>query len=154
MKKLLLLTIIVLSIFSSKAIAEKIPIKIEPTRIISTHNDEIELGDWIPFSVINDIYVKDKLYIKKGEPIYGFVDFFHPNGWAGDNAEIRFKKFQTKNIYGKEITINYPLDIDGNSAKANDLKVHFVSQILIIFRGAEIFIEPDTKMFNLFIERL
>jgi len=158
MKKLLLLGLIIILSNIQSALAEKIPVRIAPTQVISTHHDELEVADWISFEIVNDIYINDKLYIRKATPIYGCVDFFKPNGWVGDSAEIYFKNFETKNIEGKKITINYPLKLNGNSLKANDLKQllswelpSILSSYFILIRGSEIFIEPDTRTFNLFI---
>jgi len=156
MKKSLLLILVLLCSFQT-AFAEKIPIRITPAQIISTKQDEIEMGDWVSFDVVNNVYVNDKLYISKGTPIYGFVDFFHPNGWAADSADIKFKTFKTLDTKGNKITIDYPLTINGNSKKANDIKQYLswqyaISGLLILVRGSEIYIEPDKELFNLFIE--
>lgn len=45
--------------------AEKLPIKITPTQVITTSADEIEVGDWIKFKTVNDVFYKNKLLIKK-----------------------------------------------------------------------------------------
>lgn len=152
MKKYFLLTIFLI-LFSHAAFAEKISVRIEPAQIISTHHDETEIGDWIEFKAVNDVYISDKLYIKKGTPVWGFVEFFHPNGWAGDSAEIQFKTFKTTDVNREKITINYPLVISGNSLKANDIKQYISWELTSFLRGSEIYIEPDKKVFNLFIER-
>lgn len=152
MKKFLLLFLVL--ICSLQAVhAEKIAVRITPAEIISTNQDEIEMGDWVSFRVVNNVYVADKLYIKKGTPIFGFVDFFHPNGWAGDSAEIKFKLFKTIDTNGEKVTIHYPLNINSNNKKPKDIKQYFSLKVLIILRGTEIYIEPDEQVFNLFIER-
>lgn len=153
MKKLLVLFLLFVSSMFNAAFAEKIPVRITPLQIISTNNDEIEIGDWIKFAIVNDVFVDNKLYLKKGAPIFGFVDFFHPNGWVGDNAEIKFKTFKTIGINDKPIIINYPLNINGNTARANDIKQYISWVLTTLVRGSEIYIEPDTKTFNIFIER-
>ena len=135
------------------AIAEKISVKIAPAQIISTHHDEVELGDKIPFEVVNDVTIDGKLYIKKGTIIYGTVDFVHPNGWAGDNAEIWFKTFLITTSENKKINVDYTLKIKGNNDKANNIKQALAYYILRLIRGSEIYVEPDTKIYNLFIER-
>lgn len=152
MKKILFLCLSIL-ISVQSAYAEKVPVRIAPTQLISTHHDEVEIGDWIPFEIINDVYVNNKLYIAKGTPIYGFVDFFKPNGWVTDSAEIYFKKFETKDADDKKITINYPLKISYNSIKQKDIKLYFARtwRLFSFVRGAELYIEPDTTVFNLFI---
>ena len=136
----------------SPVFAEKIPVKIEPVQIISTHHDEVEVGDKIKFRTAKDININGKLYIKADTPVYGIVDFIHNNGWAGDNAEIKFNKFITQNISGEKIEIDYPVSIKGNHETANAIKT-FVSEITLLVRGSEIYIEPDSFYINIFIER-
>lgn len=133
--------------------AEKIPIKIMPMRAISTHHDDVQVGDWIPFTTVNDVYVNGKLYIKKDTPVSGVVDFVHPNGWAGDSAEIWFETFYVTNLENKSCKVDSPLKILGNNPTHNVFKEVFSLYILRIFRGAEIYIEPDTKTYNIFIEQ-
>lgn len=148
--------------------AEKTSVKIEPAQLISTNLDEIETGDYINFEIAKDVYLNDNLYIKKTTPVKGLVDFVHPNGWGGDSAEIVFKNFYTTDINGKKIVISYPLIINGQIEMANnirsvsskvvvDLATRFIKPVCIylgfIVRGAEINIEPDTRVFNIFIER-
>lgn len=139
--------------------AEKVPVKISPIQVISTNHDEIEVGDWIKFTTVNDVYVNDNLYIKKNTDIIGIVDFIHNNGWGGDSAEVVFKTFYTKDVNNNKVTISYPLDINGNWEMTNTIRsasTHSLGSVIpcvgFIFRGAEIYIEPDTKVFNLFIE--
>lgn len=153
MKKVLLLSFILICVTIQGVFAEKIPVKITPIQVISTNHDEVEIGDWINFETVNDIYVNNELYIRKGSPILGFVEFLHPNGWGGDSAEIEFKTFETRDVNGKKNIINYPLMINGNNAKNNDMKQYIAMVFLNLIRGSEIYIEPDTRIFNLFIER-
>jgi hypothetical protein len=150
------------------AFAEKIPVKITPIQIISTHHDAIEVGDWMRFATVNDVYVDDKLYIQKNTDVIGIVDFVHPNGWGGDSADVVFKTFYTTDVNNKKVTISYPLNINGNLEKANNVRsvttnrvgqilpyltsFAYVSYVSFIVRGAEICVEPDTKIYNLFIE--
>lgn len=148
-----ILFIVLFFLLTTPAFAEKTPVKIAPAQIISTNHDEIEVGDWINFETVNDVYVNGNLYIKKNTPLYGFVDFVHPNGWAGDSAEVRFKIFETSDLNGKKVIINYPLILNGNNSKNNDVKQYLAIVFLRLIRGAEICIEPDNKIFNVFIER-
>src|SRR5574344_1296969 len=158
MKRILLVLIFFL-VISSPVFAEKISVRIEPVNVISTHHDEIELGDIIKFNVTNDVYLNDKLYITAGTPIYSRVDFFHPTGWAGDCAEIRYNDYKTKSVNNELVEIHYPVIIDGNDIKSNDSRI-FLSNLFFPFirfmafiRGAEIYLEPDEKPINLFIEQ-
>lgn len=147
--------ILILFIFAANpCFADKIPVKIAPTKVISTHHDEVELGDKIPFEVVNNIYIDNKLYIKKGTTVIGTVDFLHPNGWAGDSAEIWLNHFLIMIPEKKNINADYTLKIVGNSSKANNIKQAIAYYIIRLVRGSEVFIEPDTKIFNIFIESL
>ena len=133
--------------------AQKIPVRISPTQVISTHHDEVEAGDYINFIIVKDLYVQDKLYLEKNTPVIGHVGFLHNNGWAGDNAEIKINLFETVDTEGKKVIINYPLVLKGNSMKANDVKQWLADFFTYFIRGSEIYIEPDTKVFNIFIEQ-
>lgn len=173
MKKTLL-SILLILIFSTPAFAEKIPVRLSPFQVISTKTDSIEVGDPIAFKVVNDVYVGEKVYLKSGTPIYGIVDFLHENGWAGDQAEIKFKEFITKNVDGQKVVIEYPVTFSGNSEGPNLVRtgvsgalvntasvltssshflVHYASNVFCVFRGAEIHVEPDSLSFNIFIDR-
>lgn len=159
MKKILLLTLILIS-FTLSTQAEKIPVKISPSEIVSTHHDEFEVGDLINFHVTKDVYLDDSVYIKKGTKILGLVDYVHPNGWLNDCAEIKFSKFETKDINGKKVTIDYPMIIENVSSKNTDKKYKTTMLVLKCIRGTEIYIEPSNYymepsdyIFNIFLEK-
>lgn len=167
MKKLILLLGLIMT--AMPVFAEKVPVKIAPTRVISTHNDEVEIGDKINFEIAKDVYADKKLYIKQGTKIVGIVDYLTENGWVADNAEIQFKRFYTTDVDGKGVKIEYPLTIDGRKERGDSIKntalenhphlhsviipvKHFYYGVGYAFRGAEIYVVPDTKTFNLFME--
>ena len=150
MKNKLLCLFLFVIIFAIPAFAEKIPVKIAPSEVISTEHDEVEVGDWIEFAIVKDIYLGNEVYLPKDTTILGLVDFVHPNGWGGDCAEIKFSTFKTIDVNNEKITINYPLKISGTGSTSNDIK-QYCSVLLKLLRGSEIFIEPDTKAFNIFI---
>lgn len=152
MKRFFLLSLILATSLFQAAFAEKVPVRISLSQTISTHHDEIETADYVGFVVVKDVYVDGKLFIKDGTPIVGFVDFFHPNGWAGDSAEIKIKTFETIDINDKKVVINYPLNINGCSLKSNDIRQYFSWVLTGFIRGSEIYLEPDKKSFNIFIE--
>lgn len=154
--------------FAMPVFAEKIPVKIAPIQVISTNYDEIEVGDLINFEIVKDVCINDKLYIKKGTQLKGLVDFVHPNGWGGDSAEVVFKAFYVTDINDKKITISSPLKINGKTEMANSSRsvssnviVNFTATFIhpvfvylgFIVRGAEICVEPDTTIYNIFIEQ-
>ena len=149
--------ILIFSLFFTvvPAFAQKIPVKIAPMQVVSTHYDEIQVGDYVSFEVVNNVYKNEKLYIKKGSTILGKVSFVHPNGWNCDNAEISFKYFYTRNCDNQKITINLkcPLIIKGRINMALNWRQFIRFAIFYPIRGTEIFIEPDTRIYNIFIEQ-
>lgn len=158
MKKILFILISFLYAFSP-AYAEKIPVKITPAQLISTHHDEIQVGDWIHFETVNDVYLDDKLYIKKDTKIVGVVDYAHENGWMADSADITIKNFKTLDVNDKKIDIYSPIEIKGGNFMETDARdtvtyaTYVVTWLAFFVRGAEINIEPDTRTYNLFIEQ-
>ena len=174
--KLFILYLLVF-VFSLPAFAEKIPVKITPAQIISTNNDEIEVGDRINFEIVNNVYINDTLYLQKGTKLIGIVDFVHNNGWGGDSADIIFKKFYTSSFDNNKVIITCPLELNGQAEMANNIRdvtnkgitsvapriipriiqplrivrYQYIPYLGFIFRGAELSIEPDTQIYNIFI---
>lgn len=135
----------ILSFFTNtKQAQEKLNIDIVPLELISTCHDETQINDVIRFKVLNDVYYKDKLYIKKGTRLIGYVDYVQDNGWDYDSAQIQFKKFKTKDAEGKIIEFNSDLTIDGFEILKYKGKrfAQFFNYIGIIGRGKEIEIIP------------
>lgn len=154
MKKIILtLFAILISTSMTFAISEKIPIKIAPLEPISTAYDETEVGDKVPFLVVNDVYKNGKIFIKKGTTMYGTVDFVKENGWFGDNAEVEFKVFRVRNVYGKLTTFKSELSMDGfNTLKFyNPAWKRFFNYCSLIFRGNEVDVNPNISdpVFNI-----
>ena len=137
---------------AQNANAEKLPIKITPTQLISTHNDEIEVGDWIKFKVVNDVYYKENLYIKKDTQVTGIVDSVHENGIFADNAEIVFKQFALRDVNNKLINFNHTLTLNRDNAECYGLGGKIKKNIGFIFKGNKIYVKPDTT-YNLFLDK-
>ncbi len=141
--------------FSDYINSEDTPVKIRPAQKISTCYDEIEVGDKIKFVTVKDIYKSGKLYIKKGTPVFGTVDYVSDNGWSYDNAQLDFKKFTTKTTNGKTITVTSPLSINGFDILQYKGKrvAQFFNYCGVVFRGKEIEIIPpkDDIQFNIWL---
>lgn len=154
MKKIIILALfLILNTGISYAEETKIPIKISPLEPISTAFDETEVGDRIPFIIVEDVYKDGEIFIKKGMTIYGTVDFVKENGWLGDNAEVEFKTFRVRNTSGKLTTFNSELLLTGfNTLKwFNPGWKRFFNYCSLIFRGNEVDINPNTSepVFNI-----
>ena len=150
MKKLFI-SLICLLIFAPIANAEKLAIKITPTQIISTHNNEVEVGDWIKFKTVNDVFYKNKLLIKKDTPIVGVVDHVHENGLVADNAEIIFQTFYVRNVEKNLIKFNYPLYIGRRNSVCKTFGDKVKKYFLVIFKGNEVDVQPESTVYNLFL---
>lgn len=144
MKKLILLSCVLLC--SNIALAERYPIKLVPAQQINTSYDEIETGDKIKFISKNDVLKNDKIYIKAGTQVIGIVDYIDENGWVADSAEILFKTFKTKNIYGQPITLKSEVTINGFEELKRKYPKYkrFGHYITAPIRGKEIEINPET----------
>lgn len=153
MIKKIFILLLSLSFFAIPCFAEKIPVKITSIQLISTYDHDIEVGDLINFIVVKDVSINNKLYIAKNTRISGIVDFVHPNGWAGDRAEIWIKNFHVKTVDNKNIEIDYSVKILKTPQDCKHLKDYFVYYFLGSIRGSEIYIEPNAKIYNIFIER-
>ena len=153
MKKLFLILILALAT-KMPALAEIVPLQIAPTEVISTEHDEIQVGDWVQFETTKDTYLDGKLYLKKGTPVVGVVDFYHPNGWCLDEAELRFKTFYFVNENNIKTEVNCTVNVNELSLIRNDVKEQTKHFFKTVIRGSEIYIEPDTKTFNIFITPL
>lgn len=137
--------------FSDYIKSEDTPVRITPAQKISTSFDEIEVGDKIKFSFVKDVYKDGQLYLKKGSPIYGIVDYVDDNGWYYDNAQIDFKYFKTKTVDGKTITITSPVSINGFEIlkyKSNR-PAQFFNYCGVAFRGKEVDINPEKEKIQL-----
>ena len=136
--------------------SEDTPIKIRAAQKISTCYDEIEVGDNLKFVVSKDVNKNGKLYIKKGTPVYGIVDFVSDNGWNYDNAQIDFKQFKTKSVSRNDVVINSPLSINGFEIlkyKSNRV-AQFFNYCGGAFRGKEVDINPKKESieFNIWLK--
>ncbi len=125
---------------------EELALPIKPSEKISTCYNEVENGDKIRFTLTKDVYKNGTLFIKKGAPVIGIVDYISENGWSYDNAQIDFQEFRVKDIHGNIIKFNSPLSIDGFEIlkyKGNRA-AQFFNYCGVFFRGKEIEILPET----------
>ena len=136
----------------SVANAEKIPVRLTTAQIVSTVHDETQVGDWVEFRVVNDVRIGNDLYIKNGTPVVGVVDFVHENGFIHDNAEINLKKFMLSDVNSNKVEFCYPFVTTQRLVTRNNVKAETKRMILAAVRGSEIYIEPDTMIFTVFIE--
>lgn len=152
MKKFLLVIMLML-IFAPASFAEKIAIKITPMQLISTHNNELEVGDWVKFKVVNDVFYKNKLFIKKDTQLVGVIDSIHENGFVADNAEIIFQTFYVRNVNNELVKFNYRLYIGRKNSDSKTLGDKFIKYVAVILRGNEIKVLPESIQYNIFMAK-
>lgn len=152
MKKIILFLICIIFV-PQIAFAEKIPVKITPIQEISTFNDAVEVGDWIKFKVVNDVYYGNNLYIKKDTIVTGIVENLHENGLIADNAEIYFQEFKLRTVDGKLITIKYPLYLNRSNSVCYNFLDKAKKYVGVIFKGNEVYIKPYTTTYNLILNK-
>ncbi len=151
MKKIFILFSLILFTSQTALSAEKIPVKITPAELISTHHDEVEVGDYFKFKVTDDVYVNDRLYISKGAAVAGLVSSLHENGYFFDNAEITFNPFKVRTDDGKVITINSTLVLNRKDFVCKTFGDKIVKYVGVAFRGNEIKVEPNSTEYNIFL---
>jgi len=152
MKKILLV-VFIFFVSAQIVFAEKLPVKITPVQEISTFHDEVEVGDWIKFKVVNDVYYNEKIYIKKDTPVTGIVDSVHENGMIADNAEIVLKKFIFRDIQNNLIELNYNLILNRDNSVCYSVGHKLKKYVGFMFKGNEIYIKPETTAYNLFLNK-
>ena len=124
---------------------EEAAIQLRPAQKISTCYNEIEAGDKIRFIVTDDVYKNGKIFISKGAPLVGVVEYISDNGWYYDNAEIELKTFRVRDVNGNIVTINNDVIINGFEVIKYKRKkfAQFFNYCGVIFRGKEIEILKD-----------
>lgn len=154
MKKIILLLTLIL-ISTNAVFAERIPVKIMPAQDISTAYDEIQIHDPLKFKIVNDVYYKNKILIKKDTFIIGTVDYVMENGWAYDNALIQIKDFKTKDVNDNLIQLNNNITLDGfELLKTKGKRIpQFFNYIGVIVRGKEVDIKNgiDKPVFTIWL---
>lgn len=151
MKKFIILFSIILFTSQTALSAEKIPVRITPYELISTHHDEVEVGDYIKFKVTDDVYYNQILYIPKDTIVVGMVSNVHENGYFCDNAEIIITPFKVKTFNNKVITINTTLTLNRKDFICKTFGDKIVKYVGVVFRGNEIKIEPNSIEYNIFL---
>lgn len=154
MKKIIF-TFLAILLASNTVLANEIPINIAPTNVISTKNNDYSVGDKIKFAITKDVYVNKKLYIKAETPVFATVDYYTQNGWCFDKAQLKLTPFKTTDTNGNAININDKLLLEPPKLKAKTKLVlgtkYFVQGITWLIRGREIYIEPDSESYTIYI---
>lgn len=115
---------------------------------ISTSNLKLQEGDSVEFVVCDDVYLRSKLYLKKGEKVFGMITSIEPNDFGCKEAVIYAENFKTKNVDGKLIRINGVICKRG---RTHWMFTQILPGLPEFIRGGESHIKPKDK-FNLYLE--
>lgn len=148
MKRRVLLLINFIFLFQIfPCLAKEIPVNIVPVSKITTCNENIQEGDFIDFFVAENVNVKSKIFIPKGQKVRGTLTTLEDNDILLKPASIYIEDFKTTDINGKEVNLNGIVYKKGNDHSL------FKEIILIDFiRGGEVFLTPEKDKFTLFLE--
>lgn len=146
-KRFLILIFFIFLLQVFPCIATEIPVNIVPANKITTCNENIQEGDFIEFIVAQNVNVKSKIFIPKGQKVRGILTTLEDNDILLKPASIYIEDFKTTDINGKEVSLNGIVYKKGNDHSL------FKEIILIDFiRGGEVFLAPEKDKFILFLE--
>lgn len=148
MKKRAVILIFFICLFQMfPCVAKEIPVKIVPAYKVTTCNESIQEGDFIEFFVAENVNVKSKIFIPKGQKVRGTLTNLEDNDILLKPASIYIEDFETTDINGKEVSLNGIVYKKGNDHSL------FKEIILIDFiRGGEVYLVPEKDKFILFLK--
>ncbi len=147
LKKYKLILILAIAAFAISPAYSYVEVKIKPTQKITTANPNLQEGDIVNFVIEKDVFVNNKITIKKDSPVKGLITYIEPNEFGGQNAKITIEQFETVDVNNKKIKLTGSVFRNGN-AHAGVLE--FISIELI--RGGEVQISPRKDSFKLFLK--
>lgn len=150
MLKKIILSLIFISTGLCACAKEQIVTLYAPAKI-TTSNINLKQGDGINFAILNDIYVTDRLFIKKNEKVTGIITSLEPNGLQCKEASIYAENFKTINVDGKEIKLN---GIIYKKGRTHWMLTQFIPILPTFIRGGEVQIKPGNTFELLLEEKL
>ena len=113
-KKLLVLLILFLGLSSNFAVANDITVVVYAPKKITTSNNDLKIGDYVEFKILNDVYLNSKLYISKDELVTGLITDLVGNKCAEEAAYMRIEDFKVKNVSGNAVDLRGFIYVTGN----------------------------------------
>lgn len=129
--------------------SREIPVAIKPVCKITTSNLNLQEGDSVNFTVINDIVKDSKIYIKKGEQVTGTIISIEDNDYLYKPATLYADYFTTKNADGSIVKLSGIIYKKGND---HWMITQFIPVPLTLLRGGEVQIKPKKDIFTLILK--
>ena len=150
--KSLVLASIMLFLIQFPCEARKHVMNITPVQDISTKNEAISKGDIINFAVTKDLYVDGHLFIAKGTPVSATVQFVESNAWIGETPLLILNYFETKDVMGDPVVIEYALEIKGKYglSKVTQYAKYYAKSIILC---ANLDIKAESLEFNVLFDK-
>ena len=139
------------SAFSLPSEAKKYVLNITPAQEIYTANDKISKGDVIDFTVTKDLYINNLLFVAKDTPASATVMYVNGDAWMGELPLLTLNYFQTKNVLGDPVIIEYDLHIKGKYGKSKVSQyVKYYAKSIVCCANLEL--KPNEVEFNVLFD--
>lgn len=150
LKKILIsLVLFLLLDLNSSAFSKDIPVPLITNTKISTSNVNLQEGDNINLLVADDVYLNNKLYIKKGSNAVGVITSLTKNDFTCQEAQIYAEQFKVKNVDGNIVKISGVVHKEGRN---HSLMTQYMPFGYHIIRGGEAQILPEKDTFTLYLK--
>lgn len=138
--------------FHQPSEARKYVMNITPAQEICTKGQAISKGDVLNFVVSKDTYIEDQLFLSKGTPVSATVGYAEGDAWVGETPLLVLSYFETKDVTGDPVVVEYPLKIKGKYglSKFSEYAKYYVKSIIYT---ANLELKPDVHEFNVLFER-
>ena len=150
--KSFIIALLIFCAFQLPSEAKKYVLNLTPSQRISTKDEAISKGDILPFEVTKDLYVDGALFIAQGSPVLATVQFVEPNAWIGETPLLTLNYFETRDVTGDPVVIEYELNIKGKYGMSNVWQYTKYYTKSIIF-CANLDIQPYATGFNVLFDK-
>lgn len=149
--KSFVICLFVFCIFQLPSEAKKYVIQITPEQVISTAHGNIKVDDIIEFSVTQDVFKNGTLFIRKETPVKASVSFVQDDAWVGDSSLLELSHFETTDVDGNPVIIDYGLKIKGKYgiSKPTDFIKYFCKSFVFY---ANLNYQPKEVLFNILLD--
>ncbi len=150
--KLLTLTLLVFAAFALPSEAKKYVMNITPAQEIYTKGNALTKGDVLQFTVTKDLYVDNLLFIAKDTPVNATVEFVEGDAWMGETPLMTLNYFETKDVTGDPVIIEYALNIKGKygKSKVSQYAKYYAKSIIYC---ANLELKPNELEFNVLFDK-
>lgn len=147
----LFLILFAISILKLPCEAKTYVLQITPAQVINIRANHIKTDDSLDFAVVKDVYKNDEIYIAKETPVKATVSYVQEDAWVGDSPLLELRHFETTDVKGNPIIIDYNLKIRGKYGitKPVDFCKYFVKSF---FFYANLNYQPKEVAFNVLFE--